>query len=262
MRLKLCAIILILLTTLAAYGQSENGISPETAEKLIQDLPWLSRQLSETLIEKGEYTNFYTEKFPTPVVSRLPGMGALEKDLKKVNPTIGVEASFIIETDKEITDQEFMHMLSEISTMKGVKYFSASRGEVRVLFEESHRVARKDNQNKLADAEFTGEPLSITIYQQDPSFGGNYYSLDYTKSGNGYRMSMQNLNQMYYAVLPVVGEKSLAMEMYIEKHEGYIFFYGNCAVNAFTPFGMAGQVQASFYNRIKAISDWFSAKVK
>lgn len=261
MRFKLYAIITILITSSLLSAQTNTAVSAKTIENLKEDMPWLSSDVLDDLIENGEHTSFYSAQMPRPLVAHLPGLSDMHDRLASVNPTIGVEALFIVENYNNTSDDQLMQVLSQISSMKGIEYFSSSRGQMHVLFEESHVVPNVGNQAKKHDPSFRGAPLSMTIYQQDASFGGNYYSLDYEKTATGYRMSMQNLNQMYYAIVPVVGEKSLVIELYIEKHDDYIILYGNSAVNAFTPFGMEDAIQSSFYNRIKAIFSWFAAKI-
>ena len=154
------------------------------------------------------------------------------------------------------------NILRSISTLSGIEYYSASRQRMRTLFHEAYVVDSPDARNKLPDPVVQSIPSlsSIFVYQNDSSFGENVYRVLYNFKESYFLMEMNNLTQIWWGIIPLIDPQNLKYIILIYPFEDYLVFYSVICVNAFNFLGVADQKSASFYNRVKALYNWFCSQ--
>jgi len=99
-------------------------------------------------------------------------------------------------------------ILGSVGTMAGTEYWSASRGRMRVLYEEAYRIESPSSKTKLPDpAEFPALPGSFKVfyaYLRDLTFGGNVMQYQVRMGASYIAMSNENASAMKYYLIPLV----------------------------------------------------------
>ncbi len=239
-----------------------------TGRSLRAIFPDLSPVEYAQLETEGETTHFYREAAELTLAPEAFGWREARERIKEFGPKIGVEALFLmpypgaLETaaDQEL---EIYNTLRSVSTMGGIQYYSASRERMRIFYIDSYAVEDPDSRRRRRDPIVSSIPTEDTIYvyQRDSSFGRNVHRVSYRYTDGAYQVRMTNLTPMFYGILPLVAEENLDVYLTIIPVEEGIVFYGNSAVRVIGLFGMEDRARNSFYNRIKALFDWFSQEV-
>lgn len=220
----------------------------------------------ETLIASGELTLPYGDKPQTrlcPLPAEKPG---LEASLASVKPSLGIETLIVVPLPAALAaradrDLVIYNILHSFRTMEGIEYFSQSRNAVHVFFTLSRLVKGPRDRSPLPDPVFDViEPLHrYFLEQDDASFGRNLYDIAIRPVGNGgLSLDMQNLEQIWYGIVPVLVPRGLDMHVLVQPSADgkYLFFYGNAAMSAGSAFGLGEKVQVSYRNRITALYNW------
>jgi hypothetical protein len=230
--------------------------------------PDLTARQKAQLSAEGEITHFYREDAKLILAPDGFGWRQARERIKEFGPKIGVEALFLTPypgalenaADPEL---ELYNTLRSVSTMEGIEYYSASRERMRIFYIDSYAVEDPDSRTPRRDPVVSSIPTEDTVYvyQRDSSFGRNVHRVTYRYTDGAYQVRMTNLTRMFYGILPLVAEENLDVYLTIVPVEEGIVFYGNSAVRVIGLFGMEDRAQNSFYNRIKALFDWFSREV-
>jgi hypothetical protein len=220
--------------------------------------------------DKEEITHFADSPGSLPVLNHWEGMQAWARQLPDLDSNLNVEVLFTLPrpggNDLQDSDLKSMIMraLSDISGLQGLEYFSASRGKMRLLFKQAFRVPKVFEERPLPDPQ-DPNPLArqrFVVFQEDLTFGKNYFSVLILPLADGFGLYLRNLNTMYYGILPLVDEGNLIMAVKIGIHPQGLSFYGLSSVKTGSFFGIENSRQDSFYNRIKALFEWFNRNLK
>lgn len=217
-----------------------------------------------------EETAFYTDE---PIFTLAPDTvftDDIARDIDELDPRLGIEARFFFPVPSEVLNRDdfelrLYNILRSVSTMEGIEYYSASRERMRTFYHESYAVAGPDGDERIADPLVSRIPRNdrIYVFQKDSSFGKNVQQLDYTFAWGNFLIRMQNLTTMFYnGLIPLVGDENLLTYLVVDPQEEGIIFYGHLAVRVGALFGMEERARNSFYNRIKALYDWFSQRME
>jgi hypothetical protein len=232
-------------------------------------LPNLSAEERSQLISERELKNFYTDTVQLSYAPELDLWKDIEPQLEDMEPSVGVEILFYYPVRPERLDdtdfrRDVYNVLRSVSTMEGIKYYSASRERMRIFYHESYVIEGPENRDRVPDptVETIPKDSTIHIFQRDSSFGKNVYEARYRYADGTYVLSLVNLTRMYYKVFPVVAPQNVKINLAVMLTERGIVFYGNTAVDVITLLGLQERVQDSFYNRLVAIYDWFKAQIK
>ncbi len=237
---------------------------PDLVDRVGVRYGFSAREISD-LKTNGEITRFRKEATGRFLVPDGPIGDALSAKLQAINPTLVVEAIFVLplaERQAKSANLELVvfNTLRSVSTMKGIEYYSASRKRMRVMFEDAFVVADPESRTPLPDpVERHVLPESlIYVFQNDSSFGKNAYEALYQRHGSTVQVSMKNLSEMYYSIVPLVEPGHLLLDLVVKPAEDHILFYGCIGVKTYGLFGLEKKTHDSFYNRIKALFGWFS----
>ena len=237
-------LILAAAVATAATGAQENG----------------GRQLAD-----GR-NSFYRDTVETSLAPASPFTGGIRDDLSELAPRVGIEIAVPIPVDPIVFSEdgilEVYNILRGISTMEGIEYYSASRDEMRIFYQESYAIDGPDDRTLIPDpfVDVIPERSLIFAYQRDGSFGRNVQRLEYTFRDGEILMSIKNVTTMTYRVFPLVAPGNLRTFLLIQpdREAGVLRFYGNLAVRVPALFGMEERSRDSFYNRIVALHAWFT----
>ncbi|MGB4586919.1 MAG: DUF6675 family protein [Rectinemataceae bacterium] len=99
-------------------------------------------------------------------------------------------------------------ILGSVGTMAGTEYWSASRGRMRVLYEEAYRIESPSSKAKLPDpAKLPIAPGSSKVfyaYHRDLTFGGKVMWYQVRMGSSFIAMANENESAMRYYLIPLV----------------------------------------------------------
>lgn len=260
-QIRIAIITLVLIAAAAVTVFSQNGRQLDSDE------------IEGGTIEGGE-THFYTNSVATDLAPAGAFAQRIRDELTSLDPKVGIEIRIPIAVDPALFADDtttpeailaIYNILRRVSTMEGIEYYSASRGEMRTFYHESYAIAGPGNETRIADPTVTSIPRrdTIYVYQRDGSFGQNVQRIDYEFNGREILMSIVNLTTMVYKVIPLVTPENLQTFLLIQPNpdKGTIEFYGNLGVRVPGLFGMQDRARDSFYNRIVALHGWFANRL-
>jgi len=254
---KLTGILILLTISIVNITAEENIIN------------FLSPTEKEQLYSEGEISRyFFDEELPSYLFPT-----GFENDLletiSQLDVTIGVESLYLL-TYKDISLNEnpslrsIYNTLLSVKTMKGIEYYSQSRGKMRTLYTESYTVKDKDNLEPIDDPVFKSIPKFLTRYmlQTDKTFGKNLYKAVYKYDGETIWINIVNETKMRYAFIPMVAKGKMSVSLFIRAFDEGLLFYGVSTAETSSFLGLAKSKKESFYNRIKAMFNWFSDQLE
>jgi hypothetical protein len=214
-------------------------------------------------------SSFYRNEVRMTLAPASPFLPEIRDTLESLDPRVGIEISLSIPVTSEAFTEEGLvriyNILRSLSTMEGIEYYSASRGEMRTFYSESYAVAGPDGNDAIPDPVVTAIPPQSTVwaFQEDGSFGRNVQRIDYTFAEEQFLMTITNETTMVYKIVPLVRQGNLKTFLVVQpdRDSGTITFYGNLAVRVPGMFGMEDRARDSFFNRIVALHDWFSQEL-
>jgi hypothetical protein len=223
--------------------------------------------------KREEVTNFADSPSKLPILSEWDGLREWRRSLPRLESNLNVEVLFTLPRPQDgegqsVDDDSLKRMvisaLSQIQKLQGLEYFSATRGRMRLLFKQAFRVPEVFQEQPLRDPvnPNPNQPQEFILFQEDLTFGKNYFQVLLLPLEDGYGLFLQNLNTMFYGILPLVDEGNLLMAVRIGIRPEGLTFYGLSAVKTGSFFGIENSRQDSFYNRIKALFSWFNQNLK
>jgi len=235
--------------------------------------PALSEEEQSDLRSKGEVTRYYFE----PVAPRwMPreGLGSdLLREIEKIETVIGVESLHLLSykeagayvqlTPGSVGDRDPLlkvyNLLLSVSTMKGLQYYSASRGRMRTLFAESYVIRSPTDPTPIPDPKVDTLPSEQTlfVFQEDLTFGKNITEWKYRSKEEALSISITNLTPMKYSFFTVAEPGNMQIHLLVLPAEEGIVFYGCMVAKSPRFLGLEKTRTESFYNRIKALFTWF-----
>jgi hypothetical protein len=228
----------------------------------------LSPDAAALLDSRGEATSTIKENGTLKYLPRLPAAGAVTAKFDALKPMFGVEVCLLhrlpggpAESPESLL--KIYNTLMRVSTLKGTMYYSVTRGRMREFFTESYRIDGPETKNRLPDLVLSKSPPPVNViftFQNDSTFGENVYRIDYRSEGGCILMLMENVTKVWYGIFPIVDPGNLAYVILVYPAGDYLLFYSVVCVKGANPFGVLESRTESFYNRIKALDDWFRAQ--
>jgi uncharacterized protein DUF6675 len=238
-----------------------------TAEENI--INFLTPSEKEQLYSEGEISRyFFDEELPSYLFPTGFKNDLLE-NISKLDVTIGVESLYLLNYSDLITTENtsmlsVYNTLLSVKTMKGIEYYSKSRKKMRTLYTESYAVKDKDNPEPIDDPVFKSIPEFLTRYmlQTDKTFGKNLYKAVYKFDGETIWINIINETKMKYLFIPMVDKEKMSVSLFIRAVDEGLLFYGVSTAETSSFLGLAKSKKESFYNRIKAMFNWFSDQLE
>ncbi len=116
------------------------------------------------------------------LVPAISSQASIAADVSALQPTVGVEMLRLIPDLAEQMDSpegwlKIYNDLHAVSSMRGITYYSVSRGKMEILFSKSYAITSASEPTRIPDPVFTVIPENDILYtwQEDKSFGGIPY---------------------------------------------------------------------------------------
>jgi len=189
-------------------------------------------------------------------------------DVKDVNPTVGAELLKIlpgpgIAMDAPSGQLLLFNAMHAVSTMKGVTYWSVTRGKEMVLFLESYVISSLSKQDRMPDPVFTGTPESheLLTFQEDSSFGKNTYSELFSVRADHLLVKSENLSTITFLLIPIIQPRGLVSQVALVPAGTDVLFYGLAYIRTGFPLGDKASRVQSLENRLTALAGWLEKRL-
>jgi hypothetical protein len=200
-----------------------------------------------------------------PAVSSREGLAA---EIGQLGPTMGAELLRIIHVPGTQVDSPsgflgLYNALHAVSTMKGVTYWSVTRGKRQVLFLQSFVVGGPSKTDALPDQVFTEVPAvqEIFTFQEDNSFGKNTYTERFIARADHFLVKTGNLTAIKFLFVPVIQPGGLISQVVVVPSGEDVLFYGLACIRTGMPLGDRESRIQSLENRLVALADWLSSRL-
>jgi hypothetical protein len=230
---------------------------------------FLTADQQNTLSREGEITLFHFDDTEPQLIPETSHAPVLRKILEDLGGNFSIEGIFFIPgegaKDKDGELLKIANTLSAVSHLQGLEYYSASRGEMRLLFEECYRIESPDKNIPLKDLHFDTLPdaSSFYIHQKDLTFGSNRSSVDILSGRDDFFMSMKNTTNMKYSgLVRIIDKGNFHTGVLVVPVEEGILYYGEMTAKTLGLSFVVEKASKSFYNRMKALFSWFSEEYK
>lgn len=243
------------------------SLSPIHAETELS--PYLQDSVSRRLLTEKKIVSphFGSEEniicFPST-----PFTTVLTKEADDLKPNVTIEALYLFERkgidfSTEAAHKSLYNILRGVSSLTGIEYFSASRNKYRTFYTESYAIDSLQSKKRIADPLVNELPglSTIFLYQNDSSFGKNYYEATYRYGGDSIAMTTINRSKFSYLLVPVIAAGNFMTHIVVVPLKERIIVYFLSCAQVPTMLGMQGRIERSFTNRVEALYAWFSDRV-
>ena len=224
---------------------------------------YLSREDYEAFLEGGEVLRYLTHKneLLLPPPAHRDEMEALRSGDGR---SFGIESLHFLPVEGYADEDNLLlniyNTLRQVHTLKGMDYYSASRGYRRTLFHQFFAIPSPDDKTPLADPVYQTLPQEeeFYIFQEDSTFGKSVHRMKFQTNPGAITISLTNVDTLWYLFVPVASEGKLTMAAKVTPTREGILFYGLCHVDSGGVPGMKDKTTNSLKNRVKALFEWFS----
>jgi len=194
--------------------------------------------------------------------------------IRSLNPNMMTEALFLYEkpehahTSPAYWDNTqkigIYNELLAISTLTGIQYYSASRGEMRTFFEHSEVIDGPNTRRPLPDPLFATPPSEYTLYarQRDLTFGDNLYRYNYMYNRDSIFFVQENLTPLNIAIVQAIRRNNLRSVIAVFDCGDSILIYAISMARTLSVPGMGERIGSSLANRAEAILKWFAVRAE
>ena len=233
----------------------------------------------DVIYRLNENGNFiYQTKFSNLTLDFTPSDTELRQFISEakgsLNNNILVEALYLHRKDErshtpphawDFTQKTGLYnQLLAISTLEGIQYYSASRGEMRTFFEYSRVIDQPNARNPppLADPYFSEPPANYSLYarQKDLTFGDNVYRYTYRNARDGIFFVQENVSALTIGIIPAVGRGNLKSIFAVFDCGDTLLIYNVTFARALSISSLSERIGASFSNRAEAVIKWFTGR--
>ncbi len=155
--------------------------------------------------------------------------------------------------------------LHAVSSLKGIEYFSVSRGRMHTFFYDAAFVESAGGEGRLPDPTFQDVPAEPAIEHRyasfdDATFGRYVVEVAYETSASAFVLGFRNVGAIRKLLIPFVQPGALLSTIVIVPLEDRIVVYGFSCVRALNVLGIVERRgEDSFTNRLAALMTWFQA---
>jgi hypothetical protein len=239
-------------------------------------LPSISAADRSSLLTDGELLRFHADGMSPGLLPNTSLTATVARRLISGDLNIGIEGLFFTSADvlpslfKSMPADEreliLYNILRSVSTLQGLEYYSASRGEMRLLFEESWAISDpKNSKEALADPLVTAIPPrdSFFIHQKDKSFGNNQSEMTFLAGSDVFASDVINLSTMRYkGIIKVVDPGNMQVHLIVVPVEEGLLMYGTMSAQTRNVKSFIDRARDSFTNRVIALTGWYRARLE
>ena len=197
-------------------------------------------------------------------------MAMVKEAIASLDPSLVVEALYLYRKPEiaaaggwtEAERTALYNALTGIGSLKGIQYYSASRGRMRTLYESSYIVDGPEGRFALEDPVVALPPERATLYavQKDLTFGEHRYRYDFQTAPGAFVFVQENLTELNYGIVPVLGTGRWRTVVLVADAGASLVIYAASAARTTLVPGIEGKVRESFANRADALYQWFSGR--
>lgn len=202
------------------------------------------------------------------LVPSIGTQGSIAADISTLRPTVGVEVLRLIPDLAEQMDSpegwlKIYNAMHAVSSMRGITYYSVSRGKVEVLFTKSYAISSAVSPARIPDPVFTEIPENDLLYtwQEDKSFGGIPYQESFRFRTDHMVAKIENLSTISFLFLPVITPHNLVSLVAVIPVDKDLLFYGLACLRTSMPIGDRHSREESLTNRLIAMADWLKGRL-
>jgi hypothetical protein len=200
-----------------------------------------------------------------PAISTRESIAA---DISMLRPTVGVELLRLVPDLGEQMDSpegwlKIYNTMHAVSSMRGITYYSVSRGKTEVLFTQSYAVSSAGSSTRIEDPVFTEIPESnlLNTWQEDRSFGGIPYQESFRFRTDHLVAKIENLSTISFFFLPLITPRNLVSLVAVIPVDRELLFYGIACIRTSMPIGDRHSREESLTNRLIAMADWLKGRI-
>lgn len=193
---------------------------------------------------------------------------SIAADVSALHPTVGVEMLRLVPDLAEQMDSpegwlKIYNALHAVSSMRGITYYSVTRGKTEVLFSKSYAISSPTERKQIEDPVFTEIPDDNILFtwQEDRSFGGNPYRESFQYRNDHLVAKIENLATISLFILPLVTPHNLVTQVVVIPVDKDLLFYGVACLRTSMPIGDRHSREESLANRLIAMADWLKGRL-
>jgi hypothetical protein len=227
---------------------------PSYRDLIPQDFPIEELTLGITRFHNQEFT---VEIMPDSIYSEI-----LLQGIEDLQPNMALEGLFFLPSTEPQKEDilRALNIMTSVSKLQGLQYYSASRGEMRLLFEESEVLSDFENRFPLPDPIHHSLPMRVemNIHQKDLTFGDSDSSVVSYSSNEAIYMEQKNQTPLRYSgLIRVIRPQGFQTRVLMIPCKEGILYYGIMAADTLNIRAFKERENNSFYNRMVAVYHWF-----
>lgn len=191
-------------------------------------------------------------------------------DLKLFNPELVTEMLYVIDMPDIKPEDMTLYLLNNLrafSDQKGLEYWSHNRGKMHPLILESNYV--EEIKGDVIDDPIAAEiPVyeEHVYYQDDSSFGGNYYNLITRTKNNSIWLQMTNINKLkVFKLFNAIGPEEQRTNFIIYPYNDKLIIYCQAQImkepKVKRVLTYKVNIPGSFKRRMDTIIKWFIRRI-
>ena len=220
----------------------------------------------QQLLEKGEYrVQYFKESGRDFTLYPQTELGSLltKTWTETKDPVFVAESLFLIEKPEgsnQLDTALISRIMRSVSSMEGIEYYSNSEKKMKTLYSQSYTIDNLEDKNRIPDnVDGSAENLSVYAFQEDGSFGDNYYQIDYRQRENEVSMVIRLMEPLKYGLIPAVKANNLVFNIDVLDKGSYLVMYVGAKVKFPAISLLENKLNKSFGSRITALHDWFKS---
>lgn len=180
--------------------------------------------------------------------------------------TLGAEFLYTVKGMLPYADMlDVYNGLLGYSNMKGLTYYSMRDKEIRILIDDSYRVAGPEDRKPLPDLyleELVSE-TGIFVQQKMRDFGEVLWEIHYRYDGESVFVFLTNYEPIYFGIFKIIdaAQFSVMLAAVPNKDEIIIYQIGtvkSAGLQILSSLGLGAHLEESFYHRMKALKSVYS----
>lgn len=238
------------------------GLFSQAALPGIEEVLQMDSDVKVSLLSGEGLSLFYNQDIELELIPQSVFTQKAVATINSLEPNMAVEGLYFIPQENPRQDEMLyvLNTLCSVSTLEGTEYYSQSRKEMRLLFEESWVVDNFEDRNVLEDPYFENLPfmVDLNIFQTDLSFGSNDSTMQIWSDPQGILIEQENRTAMkkngFIKVIDPGNFKTILLVIPCE--EGWLY-YGVMAARTLNVKALIDRANESLYNRMNALFNWF-----
>jgi len=202
------------------------------------------------------------------LVPNVSSRDTISAEVKALAPSVGAELLMIvpgpgIAMDAPAGQLLLFNAMHAVSTMKGVTYWSVTRGQEHVLFLDSYVISSAEKTDRIPDPVFTEIPETheLFTFQEDSSFGRNTFLERFFAKTDHLYVKMENLSTIRLLFIPFIQPQGLVSQVVLVPIGTDVLFYGVACIRTGMPLGDKSSRVQSMENRLTALAGWLEKRL-